>query len=283
LKNAAHFFETARERENIRFRRAAGMPREDWTKDPNFQTWRFCNVHREHDKTTLWFRQHIREPLTFRGDLVKMVAGAIIFRWFNRIETGEIIKDLLDGTNPWDSTEAKRRLQDVSPVVTGAYIIKGPDGFSKLDGVLFCSDQALKHLPKMVPNMGATLREAWESLCTLYYMGPFMGYEVISDLRWTPVLCNATDINEWANAGPGCAHGLGRVLNGDHHTFNRGSRKDQAEMLELMKELIEMSREEEHWPQNWRPWEMREVEHWLCEYDKYVRSSQGHPLKRKYR
>jgi len=279
--NAEHFFETAIEREKIRLRRAEGLPREEWTKDPNFKQWRFCNVHRESDKTTVWFRENIREPLIKQDEMIKLVNATIIFRWFNRINTGEIILDLLLGQ--WDSKEAKRRLTDVKPVVTGAYIIKGPDGFSKLNGVLFCSDEALKYTPMMVPGWGNSLETAWTELKSCYYMGPFMAYEVISDLRWTPVLNRASDIMSWANAGPGCAHGLSRVVDGTNHLFDRTSKKDQAKMLVLMKELLAMSQDGHHWPADYRPWEMREVEHWLCEYDKYVRSSQGFSLKRKYR
>jgi hypothetical protein len=54
LQNADQYFATAREREHIRIKRMAGEPY-PWSDDPVFRDWRFCNVHREHDKTTEWF------------------------------------------------------------------------------------------------------------------------------------------------------------------------------------------------------------------------------------
>src|SRR6185436_10966299 len=102
LKFADQYFATARERYQIRARRNLGWDRKDWTDDPQFRQWRFCQVHREHDKTTEWFRVNVREP----ADAVskgRVVGATVAFRWFNRIETGERIKDLLVG--PWDSKE----------------------------------------------------------------------------------------------------------------------------------------------------------------------------------
>lgn len=278
--NTLPFFETARERYRIKLAREEGKPK-PWTQDRVFQAWRFCNVHREDDKTTYWFRKNIRGPLSAQGDKVKIAQATTIFRWFNRIETGIEIKDLLLGT--WDSNEARRRLLNFSPVVTGAYIIKGPDGYTKLDGVLYCVDLALPVLERVVPRWGDTLKGAWEDLNEIYYLGRFMSYEIVSDLRWTPVLENAVDINTWANSGPGCARGLGWVVSENPSIFNPGSARDQQLMLEHMTTLLALSKEELYWPGSWKKWEMREVEHHACEFDKYCRAKAGLKLKRRYK
>lgn len=278
-------------------RRDAGEPREAWTKDRQFQQWRFCQVHREHDRTTVWFRQNVREPLNDHfTDVVegtidglfpeklfqarkRIINGAVIFRWFNRIETGEKIIDLL--VNGWDRAEARRRLLGVSPVVTGAYIIKCGDGLSKLDGVLQAIETAQPHVIKMAQKNYSTLSEAWADLKEAPYMGGFTSYEVISDLRWTPILEDANDIMSWANAGPGCARGLGWLVADNPDLFTT-SPKGQREMLPLMQEVLEASTYQIYWPQEWRKWEMREVEHWFCEYDKWRRASEGQSMKRKF-
>jgi hypothetical protein len=275
------FFATARTREEIRRRREAGMSRDLWTTDPVFRDWRYCNVHRENDKTTVWFRENVRSKLMG----LELLNATVIFRWFNKIETGEIIKDLL--LMGWSTEEARRRLTGISPVVTGAYIIKGPDGLSKLDGVLACIDRALPQLKDIYEywnnlrqENNLNLEAAWKDLRTIWYLGPFMAYEVVSDLRWN-LLQDADDINTWANAGPGCARGLGWVI-GDLGRFNSNSRTDQAVMLELMERILRASKEERHWPARWQPWEMREVEHWCCEYDKINRARSGQRLKRRF-
>ena len=274
------YFATARERYKIKLKRDAGE-QPPWTTDDHFRAWRFCQVHREDDKTTVWFRENVRSKL----EGLAQVEATIIFRWFNRIETGERIKDLL--LEGWDSGEARRRLTGVNPVVTGAYIIKCADGLSKLDGILQCVDNARLYLPRFVQTWNDQIRcnqsslfSAWKDLKTLHFMGGFTAYEVVSDLRWG-ILRNAGDILTWANAGPGCARGLGWVVAGDSDTFNTGP-ANQKVMLDLMKEILKLSRDPQYWPQDWKPWEMREVEHWCCEHDKYMRAWSGERLKRRY-
>ena len=53
-------------------------------------------------------------------------------------------------------------------------------------------------------------------------------------------------------------------------------------MRDLMQELLTMSQHEDYWPQDWMPWEMREVEHWSCEFAKYENGRGGERLKRRY-
>ena len=79
LTNADGFFATARERERIRQLRAAGQPG-PWTTDSVFRTGRFCNVHREHDKTTQWFHQEVRQHLDVHDvvDADPLEGGALL-------------------------------------------------------------------------------------------------------------------------------------------------------------------------------------------------------------
>ena len=259
-----HYFETAREREGIRRKRAVGIT--PWTLDPIFQSWRFTNVHRENDKTTTWFRENIRSQL----DGLAVVEATVIFRWFNRIESMERVKDLL--LNGWDTEEARQRLKDVHPVVTGAYMVHSPYGYSKLDGLLAAIDWARPLLPAMVERWGDSQKTAHQDLRTLRNMGSFSAGEVIWDLRWTPVLNQALDIPTWTIAGPGCARGLGYLVD---KSFRYSSSYDQIEMLTIMQELLQMSRDSEYWPLEWEPWELHEAEMWACEYGKVPQRSRG--------
>jgi hypothetical protein len=107
-----------------------------------------------------------------------------------------------------------------------------------------------------------------------------MAYEVISDLRWTCLFERAPDILTWANPGPGAARGLGWIFYDNPDQYNRHSKFDMEDMLGKMRALLSLAQKE--WPEKWRPWEMREVEHWLCEYDKWRRGCAGQRLKRRY-
>src|SRR5579872_2195532 len=145
------FFEFATERHAIYVRRAAGDP-PPWTQDRILQTCRFTNVYRELDKTTVWFRKYVREPLANRPEVF---LATVLFRWFNRISTGEalFLQQNLDGKSPFeffcqvhevegivDTDILKKAILDLcgdGPYVTGAFIINTPTGMSKLDGVLW--------------------------------------------------------------------------------------------------------------------------------------------------
>jgi len=274
--DTSEFFDTAIERYKIMVRKNSGAPREEWTDDPIFKEWRFCNVHREDDRTTIWFRENIRKYLSGRNAL----EATFIFRWFNRISTGERIKDLIinpDGTHvTWDTEECRRRLMGVAPVVTGAYMLKTPDYLPKLDGVLEAIDTGLLYTPDI--TLTDSLQQAWIDIKQIPWIGSFTGYEIVTDLRWCAPLNNAPDIMTWAAAGPGAARGI-KELTGVHYTY--GSREGQKAMNDIMQEIL--SRVPELWPNSWRPWELREVEHWLCEFFKYKKAERGLRLKRRYR
>lgn len=280
MKQAAEFFEYANLREHVRIAKESGAPQFMWTQDPVLQEWSFCNVFREDDRTTRFFRKKVREPL--REDPAVLMA-TIAWRWFNRIETCAQVS--LDEWRCCDTDAMHAALRGTQPVVTGAYLVKTPAGMSKLEGVLSCIEAAREH---WVVDMlleddlaGWTMEEFHVELMNLPYLGRFMAYEIVTDLRHTCLLEDAEDINTWASAGPGCMRGMGRVLNGNKETFSYGCKAHQKDVLRYMGMLLEEHRNHWDWPE--RPWEMREVEHTLCEYDKYCRAQEGGRLKRRYR
>jgi hypothetical protein len=101
--------------------------------------------------------------------------------------------------------------------------------------------------------------------------GPFTAYEVICDMRYQKgMLTAAPDKMTWANLGPGARRGINRLVHGSKD--KKAFRKNE-EYVEFMRELLKASPEYlgEHVP----PLEMREIEHSLCEWDKWVRVHNG--------
>ena len=301
----ADFFAYAREREEVRLRKVHAikydLDQRDLTTNPILREWSFCNVDREDDRTTVWFREHVRSQVPEEQILFATVA----FRWFNRISTGRVLAGLDKHDKPvrenlfadWSMYMARDRLAEHAkpPYVTGAYIIKTPDGMPKQDGVIWCIEQfrhgnkkgiPLDHVEfshKLILESGAhTLEGVWNILRQFPYLGDFMAYEVVTDLYNTPLLDRAPDIMTWANPGPGAARGLCRLLDVPLDDLNRGSLKDRAYMMQQMRDLLSASQHSENWPKDWKPWDMRTVEHTLCEFDKYERVAQGGRLKRRY-
>ena len=292
-EGTTNFFNYARERYDIFLRRGQGANR-PWTDDPILQEYRFCNVFREDDIVTQWIAEYVREPLR---DDERVVLAMVVARWFNRVTTLEkihgqlIMHDVPSTTNlflDWNPAYARKRLKDHAPLVTGAYMVKTPAGMNKLEGLLECIGLVAAAIDRgelshaIESGVFTTLREATSWLAQFPYLGPFMAYEVVTDLRHTSILENATDIMTWANPGPGAARGAGRVLGHGPDHFDRNRAVDHDLIQVVMQRLLENSNKTRHWLQFWPSWEMRDVEHTLCEFDKYERArlNEGTPKQR---
>jgi hypothetical protein len=267
------FFDWVKNRHTIYLKKEMGLPK-PWTKDPIFLDYKFCNPFRENDKTTKWFRDNVRDILSMKSDVLM---ATIIFRWFNYIPTGEILRDN-DLLINWNTVDAIDVLKDENKWVTGAYIIKTPDEMNKLEGICRCIDQIWPHrnlLAKEI-HVNKSLEWAWERLMEYPYLGPFMSYEVVTDLRHTYLLEDAKDIMYWANPGPGAKRGLNRIR-GRCIDFDSGDHNFIIEMHDLL------SVSDKYLPSEFPQLEMRDIEHSLCEFDKYerIRLGQGR-MKNKY-
>lgn len=287
------FFATAVERYKIMQRKEAGLSK-PWSKDPVFQNNYFCNVFREDDKVTKWFRKYIRNPLdkTYAISPNLILLSIVAFRWFNRPQTWEVIlgsgRTLEEIFGEWDSDWIYQEIMDHAkkPYITGAYMIKTPAGLDKVTGLLWCIDQFLVRMSlgefDRILEGKASMQEAFNLLKSVPYLGNFMAYQIVCDARFTTLLENAPDINEWAQPGPGSARGLGRIFYGDVNHFNYSSPGAQQEMIEDMKILLNKSRSKKYWPREFPLWEMSTSQHFCCEWDKYCRASEGGRMKRKY-
>jgi len=332
MQQIKNFFAYATERHAIYLRRQMGIPKSELTEDPILQTYRFCNVFRELDTTTIWLRKHVRDPLR---DKPEVLLATVLFRWFNRIQTGEAIfkqtyhvGSSVSNWTAWDQLLEIGEVSDIrhsvlaycgkGPYVTGSYIIKTPDGKNKLDGVLWCVEQFMK-LEKTIGRLDSdadandldwrevarvclehpgtvSLETVWDWLRQFPYLGDFMAYEIVTDLRHTVLLDRAPDIMTWANPGPGAMRGLNRIYGRD-----LDKKLQKHVYIREMQDLLKYASVSALWPQwngqayifsdrvpgdmdAWQPeawpeWDMRTVEHTLCEFDKYerVRLGQGAP------
>lgn len=310
MVDASPLFDYMRSRHQIYLRRKQGLPRAEWTDDWIFQQYRFCNVFRELDRTTIWFRENVREKVP----VDQVLLATVLFRWFNRITSGEAIWLQTDmetdppGATAWDQFvgsggntsaihAALRQYCGKGPYVTGSYIIKTPDGYNKLEGVLWCVDR-FYHFKRGYPEISlqlgvmdwkevteflmadatwagtegqaATLEGTWNWLRQFPYLGDFCAYEIVTDLRHTSLLDRAPDIMTWANPGPGAMRGLNRM-----HGRDLKSKQAKQKYIDEMRELLFISEDRELWPFGYPALEMRDIEHSLCELDKYLRVKNG--------
>lgn len=260
------YFRTAQIRYGIFLRRERGEP-PPWTEVPIFNQYRFCNVFREDDRVTRWVKRHVRDPLAWDHNIVYAMTVA---RFFNLPSTLEILvnEGLL---TTWNPDRMRQVLAGKKPMITGAYMVKTPLRKPKLEGLLEIFEPVWKDRRHLYNYMQETssLQMAHQRLMDYPWIGGFMAYEIVSDLRHTSALGEAFDTMRWAHPGPGASRGLRRLCSG------AVDGKLTGEPVALMQELLTLSQQDRYWPTVLPAWEMREVEHWLCEEDKYERARLG--------
>ncbi len=283
-------------RHDIYLDRKAGKPG-PWTNDPVLRDGRFCNIFRELDTVTIWIDQNIRKPYADHEHLWLMLALARYINW------PDTLAALIESPGAWPSHEdfapenvtrvlaAKASFGD--KVYTGAYMIRAESDTTKewyswskhryiaeiVIGRLWEDRAAFVEV--LEGKRQASLEQVWKLFQEPHYIGwgPFMAYEVVTDLRHTRYLEDAPDIYTWANAGPGAIRGLNRLYGRNLEAKPRPEQTNR-EMNQLM---LELNRYDEPGfnatfgePREVNPrFEMRDIEHSLCETDKYERVRLG--------
>lgn len=243
-----------------------------WTEDPILQTYRFTNVFRQLDKVTQHLNTHIH--IDDYSDMNNYLLDVIVYRMFNHPDTFLVWKDAGKIVNRFRHKLCNRKKHGMQ-IFTGAYIITNAG--SKQNKIDLVCDNIIKIKKLMIRNKLAilfgcemTLKKAHKEIMCLPMHGPFVAYEVVTDLRWT-MLKRAKDIMTWANAGPGCLRGLNRLSNRD---IKKKINQERAclEMMFILNRLNDSKSLLRWWVP---PLEMRDVEHSLCEFDKYMRVKNG--------
>tara|TARA_B000000475_G_C15978393_1_gene439986 strand:- start:448 stop:1293 length:846 start_codon:yes stop_codon:yes gene_type:complete len=271
LEQIDGFFKYINERHQIYCRRQAGI-QAPWTEDPIIKEFSFCNVFRELDSVTIWLRKNWKEPYADHPNLPFAMSVARQINWPETLQE-------IGFPEEWNPDRVKAimqgRMDKGEKVYTGAYMLTGTLGGTKVEQTI---DKILTPLYENQPEIHPdSLQKTWSEYLRYAGFSGFMAYEVVTDLRHTKYLGNARDIYTWANPGPGAKRGLNRI-HGRELTW-RPTRGHvgyigwNCEMKDLLSESPKYL--EPHVPSL----EMRDIEHCLCEFDKYerVRLGQGRP------
>lgn len=268
-----------------------------FTDDPILAEARFCNVFRELDRVTVWIDQNIRKPFAGHPDLWLMLAIARYINW------PDTLQSLIEYAGAWPDGEHG----DFKPeglgtaldffksegrkVYTGAYMIRAESNpaaewysWTKQQyvariviGRLWEDREQWRAMLEDQPEGGLELQAVWQMFQSPRYIGwgPFMSYQAVIDMRWTPLLGNAPDINTWAALGPGSRRGLNRLAGRDlEHPLS------QEAGLEEMRRIYE---EQDAHRAPWVPRiDLSDIQNCLCETDKYLRVKAGGKTRAKY-
>lgn len=276
-----------------------------WTEDVILQTYKFTNIFRELDTGTIWLRENWLEPF---ADHETLFFNICLYRQFNWIPTATFLRyqlkntdvDTLDARDDvyfWDPSQVEqdlraRKNEDGQQIFTGAHMLTGTlGGKERKDKIWQVVWAVLDHLwnneEKYAPQPGDTLQAAFERLKAAPGFGPFLAYEVVTDLYHTRYLKDAPDIMTWANPGPGAMRGINRLLGLPTGRIPATKRTKPSvfhypvkqlpteEYIEIMRHLLHVAQSEldSYIPREML--DMRAIEHSLCEFDKYMRAMQG--------
>lgn len=270
-----------KERYSIYLKKEEGKSK-PWTKDPILQTYKFCNVYREHDTVTKWVARNIREPYATNKNLWFMLCIARQINWPNTLQ------DLIDTENAWPiktwdwkvacEVMRKRRSQDLK-VYGGAYMLRGD--IQKEEGP---NDKPLYTCSKVLngvwenrkfiePLMSSTLEEAHKALLDNHGWGSFLAAQVIADLKYCPPLKDTSDWWAWAASGPGSRRGLNRVYS---RQVNEPCKEEKwLKDLQFLGNYISSDIKRFGMPRL----HSQDLQNCLCEFDKYqrVKNGEGRP------
>lgn len=275
------FYRFMVERESVRLFKEAGAPW-PWTNDEILKEYKFTNVKRTHDRTSLGFKQIYDQNSHQNVDSQLLNCG--IHRYFGTLEFAEALgwQETFDPKSIKDL--AKQRLSQKQRVFTGAYVItnqgiRAPKEDVVVD-IFLAGLWAARDMLISIARLDRRWQTFIEEMKKINGFGGtgFMAKEVTLDTLMTGIWPEQPkDLNTWCPAGPGALRGISRLLGHDNPYLHKVSQKDA---LVAMKDIFAMRAT--YWPEDYVELELHDIQFQLCEFDKYerVRLGQGRPRSR---
>jgi hypothetical protein len=193
---------------------------------------------------------------------------------FNRIDTWRRVADYLGEVDAaalknGHVDQAIARLYARQPIYSAAYIMPPP---RTLRGPKYIRHLSLVRsmLEDMIPERIAEssgMREAYSLLASYDSLGPFLAYQFVTDLNYSPNLNFSED--EFVVLGPGALRGLSKCF----HDLGDYTPQDVIKWV-ADGQHCEFSRRDLEWHNLWgRDLQLIDVQNLFCEVDKYTRAA----------
>lgn len=279
----------ASERQRIYMRRLRGETR-DLTDDPVLAEHRFTNPYRAADRVS----QYLITDVIYDRDRpwIDTFARVLVFKIFNRIDTW---RHLLESVGEVDASalfdghldRALAQVADHRPIYSSAYIMPPPRNYIGPKYVRHLSllrSMINDRLPERIAEARG-MRDAFRHVSSYGSIGPFLAYQFITDLNYTPHLSFSE--REFVVPGPGAVRGIKKCFSdpGDYSA---------EDLIRYVTNQQDAGFEERglDWHDLWgRELQLIDVQNLFCEVDKYTRAA--HPelcqhspekrIKQKYR
>ncbi|KZT42745.1 hypothetical protein SISSUDRAFT_1040989 [Sistotremastrum suecicum HHB10207 ss-3] len=272
------FFRFAAERQAIDDRRRNGQSA-PWTEDTILQNTKFCNVFRVLDRLTQYI---IREVIEKDSQIaIDILFRIVLFNTFTKIETYELLRRKF-GPLTWAKYDHKAFLDTLErayrrgdALYTGAFQKPAPHLGSSMafQNHLELLYVIMNELPAVIRGANY-LVEIYEFLAALPGMGPFAAYQLLLNLSYAKFM-NFHE-SDFVVAGPGALSGLYKMFG---NSYLEGQKKVSQFSTHVMRWMQET--QQQHFarlniefsglgPQK-LPMQLCDIEHTLCEVDKYSR------------
>ena len=282
------------ERHLIWQRRHYKVPSKSWTQNKILKEHWFTNIYRELDRGTAFLKRNLHETV-FRSRQLETLTGTnyikilkrvllkcFSYRLVNRLDTflefGKL-PDVGDYEEWVTFLRYKYQLKgEESIIFTRAHQNNGLERYFK----------SMEYVKSNLTSMAKELQEAAgeRSLKKCFFIlkdvpgaGKFMSWQILCDLLELRLLGDCTD-NQWTCLGPGAKAGLGKIfkevkdeltLTRDLRNLCQASGESSAyEAMELDPPLL-LGKEVS----------LKNIEHALCEFDKYVRFATGQGVRQR--
>ena len=265
------YWRFASERQRIYEQRIAGVAG-PWTADPILQDHRFTNPYRAADRVS----QYLIRSVTYSGiqDPVETVFRTLLFKFFNRIETWQLLERSL-GTQPsWADFSLDEYDEILSTAFKSGQRIYSP-AYVMAPPRLGAERKHTNHL-RLLQTMLAggfveqlttvrTMKAAFELLTAQPSIGDFLAFQFLIDLNYSNVL--AFDEMDFVVAGPGAKDGIRKC-------FGPNATGIEAEIIQYMSES-----QDDHFDRlgltfrglRGRRLHLIDCQNLFCEVDKYSR------------
>lgn len=251
-----------------------------WTEDVILQKYHFCNTFRVLDKLSQYIIREVIEKGSQKPE--ELAFRIILFNLFTKIETWEMFQDQV-GPLKWETYDRAKygavlhRAKDLGKTLyTGAFQKPAPR-FEDTEGYI-------NHLILLEILMDNELynkcQHAWhmadvfEWLISFPSMGDFATYQLLLNLSYSKLL--NFHRNDFVIPGPGASSGLGKMFG---KNMNAGIIAVQNFEIEVIRWLTD--NQKFHFERlglkppglgsGKLPMDVADIEHTLCELDKYAR------------
>jgi NTP pyrophosphatase (non-canonical NTP hydrolase) len=267
------YWKFAAERQRVFFQRVEASP-PPWTSDPVLLEHKFTNAYRASDRVS----QYLIRNVIYRDDLpsdpAEVVFRTLLFKFFNRIETWELLEEALGNIVFEDYTFKRydqvlnRAMARGTKIYSAAYIM--PSGSSlgharKHQNNLTLIEQMMADdLPVRLAE-AKSMQRAFDLLRGYPTIGDFLAYQFVTDLNYSTM----TDFTEteFVVPGPGAVDGIRKC-------FIDTAGMADSEIIKFMadRQEIEFERLGIDFQDLWgRRLQLIDCQNLFCEVGKYAR------------